>query len=142
MANLTDSVKFEVFADETKNNGSPTPIPASGWVDTLGWNQTTWLLFLGAMGSGATVNMKIQESDDAISGADIAGKALSEIPDTGGKLGYAIEVPKTTASKRWQRAVCVVSNHAPGAALSIIAAKSAYSTVVSDVASLDLGQRV
>jgi hypothetical protein len=141
MANLTDSVKFLVLACETKNNGSPTLLGA-GWADCAGWNQVTWLLALGTIDT--TVDLKIQESDDAATWVDIAGKALVQIPGTGDNKAYAIEVPRggETSRKRYQKPVCVVGSGATGAALAILCALGAFSAQAVDVASQDLGQRV
>jgi hypothetical protein len=143
MANLTDSVKKLVVACETKNNGSPTLLVAA--VDGAGWNQVTWSLMLGILAAGATVAFKIQESADGLTAwIDIAGKALSLVPDTGDSKPYVIEVPRggATGRLRYQRPVCVVGDGAPGAALCIEAELSAFSSSVADVAYQDLGQRV
>lgn len=141
MANLTDTVKKLLAACETKNNGSPTLLGA-GYVDCAGWNHVTWSLYLGIIDT--TVDLKIQESDDAATWVDIAGKALSQVPATGDGKPYVIEVPRggSTGRKRYQKAVCAVGNGSIGAALAIVAELSAFSSAVADVASQDLGQRV
>lgn len=141
MANLTDSVKKIVVACETKNNGSPTLLGA-GYVDCAGWNHVTWTLLLGAI--DAVVDMKIQESDDGASWADIATFAFTQIAATGDAKVYVIEVPRggSTGRKRYQKPVCVVGSGVNGAALCIEAELSVFSASAADVASVDLGQQV
>lgn len=138
MANLTDGVKLVLMAHELKNNGSPTLL-ATG-VDTTGWGQITWLLFLGAVAAGAKVNLKIQESDDLSTWTDITAKALAEIADTGDNLPYVIEIPIVTASKRYQKPVLVVADGTPGADLCVVAALSRRSDDVAVVCQQALAQ--
>jgi hypothetical protein len=140
MASLTNKVKIHNIACETKNNGSPTMITAS--VDITLAGQVTWLLLLGAVAAGAKVNLHIEEADDNAAFVDIADKALAEIPDTGDNGVYAIEVPITTASKRYQRAVCTVADGAPGAALAIACILSDLGLNTAKVARQDLTQLI
>jgi len=141
MANLTDSVKILLLACETKNNGSPTLLGA-GYADCAGWNQVTWLLPLGTIDT--TVDLKIQESDDAATWVDITAKALVQVTAAGDNKVYAIEVVRggSTGRKRYQKPVCTVGNGATGAALAILCALGAFSAQAVDVASQDLGQRI
>jgi len=143
MANLTSSVKKLLLACETKNNGSPTLLGA-GYADCAGWNHATWSLYLGIITALAVVNLKIQESDDLVTWVDIAGKALSQVPDTGDGKPYVIEIPRggSTGRKRYQKPVCTVGDGTPGAALCIECELSSFSAQVADVAPQDLGQLV
>lgn len=67
---------------------------ASTVVDANGYGRCMFVLTTGAAATGATLNMKITQSD--VSGGtydDITNAALVEIADTGGAKKYVIDVP-------------------------------------------------
>ena len=138
MAKLTDSRKPVLLVCETKNNGAPTVIGTH--LDTLGWKSVCFLLGLGA--NAAAVTMKIQESADAASWADIAGAVIAALDSDDDNKVVALEVALVSPRLRYLKPVITISDAAPGAALSLWALLGDLSTAAADFAPKDLAQRV
>lgn len=100
--------------------GSPQSLSATtlltGKVDRTQIARAQWRLLVGAVAAGATVNMKLQESDDDISYTDVAGAAITELDDADDDVSAVIEVDCDWAvlSKRYLK---VLVTTAVGAAL-------------------------
>lgn len=65
-------------------------------VDMQGWEGVLFILNVGVMTSGGTINAKVQSGTTATPTTDISGAALSAIADTGGSKIYAVDVKVQT----------------------------------------------
>ncbi len=104
--NLNENVKFVQSLDPdayaaTAQNGAA--------IDCRGFQEITHVVRVGDMGTAATLNAKVQESDASNTGfTDISGAAITQItkasPD-GSNTGYIIRVRLQAPRKRYQRIV-------------------------------------
>lgn len=137
MANMTDSKKAVLVAAETKNSGSPTLIVPA--LDTTSAKQATWLIGIGA--TDATVDAKIQESDDGASWSDITGAGFTQVTASGDNRELVAEIAVTTTRKRYQRPLIVVGAGASGAALAVWCILGEYDASSLRWASGDIEER-
>jgi hypothetical protein len=78
--------------------GAATDITAAA-VTCTGFDRVCYILATGAAGTGATIDLKVQEATvvGMTSAADITGAALTQIAAAGASLIYAIDVPVNPA---------------------------------------------
>ncbi len=67
------------------NPQSASTAQVSGWIDASKFDNFLALVAVGALGSGATVDAKIQQAQDSSGTAakDVAGKAVTQLTKTG-----------------------------------------------------------
>ena len=84
-------------------------------VDMSGFNAIEYMLSVGAQGAGGTIDMKLQDSADNSSFADVSGAALTQIADTGDNKIYILSCWRPT--RRYVRPVVTVA----GTGVAVIA---------------------
>lgn len=107
---------------------------ASTAVAAAGYSRVAYTLITGAAGTGATLDMKITESD-ATGGSysDITSAALTQIADTGGSKIYIIDVPVNPA-KPFQKTVLAAAVGTFAAAVTATLYRQVSSPVASTYA--------
>lgn len=88
-------------------------------IDTAGFKEVAVLCLSGTNGSGATADVKIQESANGSTGwADISGDAFTQITQANDGSAYSGRIRVTPTRKRYLRAYAVVATDACG--LSVV----------------------
>ena len=104
-------------------------------IDRRGFEEALVVLNSGANGTGGTVNVKVQESDDNSTWDDIPGAAFAEITEANDESVYTGRL-NLVVRKRYLRVVAVVGVAACdlGAEVVLGAAKQLPVAQVNDVA--------
>jgi len=80
-------------------------------IDRLGFEEALVVVNSGANGAGGTVNVKVQESDDNSSWADVAGAAFAQITEANDNTVYVGHL-NLVSRKRYLRLVATVGTAA------------------------------
>ena len=84
-------------------------------IDMQGFTSIDYVLSIGAQGAGGTADMKVQDSADNSSFADLTGAALTQVADTGDNKIYILSVWRPT--RRYVRPVVTIA----GVGVAVIA---------------------
>jgi hypothetical protein len=127
---LTDNIKI-VVANIPTATGTAL---ASTVVDCTGFARATYVLTTGTAGTGATLDLKITESDaSGGSYTDVTSAALVQIADTGGSKTYIIDCP-VKSTMPFQKTVLAAAVGTFAASCSAILYKQVSSPVLSTYA--------
>jgi hypothetical protein len=80
-------------------------------IDRLGFEEALVVVNSGANGAGGTVNVKVQESDDNSTWADVAGAAFAQITEANDNTVYVGRL-NLVSRKRYLRLVAAVGTAA------------------------------
>ncbi len=131
LAEVKDHLRLDAatFADAVSSEQSIAPgshVIAAGYslqgnaVDVLGYEAVV-VLEAGACGTGGTVNVKLQHSDNGTSWADVSGGAYSAVTEANDNTTYELAY---TGTRRYVRAVATVGTAACEFGVSVVKSMS------------------
>ena len=112
------SISTDVKTQQHINPVSQAAATVNGTgVDTSGFNTAQFLINLGVIAAGQTVDAKVQESDDNSTWTNVTGAAIPQVPDTGDDTLRIIELRSLAGRKKFLRMELVVA----GAGATLVA---------------------
>ena len=107
--------------------GSAVATVTGSTIDTAGYDEACVVLAVGNVASGGTLNVKVQDSADASSWADLAGAAFTAVADTGdNQVQIGMLKLNGNLTRRYIRIIGVVATAAADYGASVLLVNSHY----------------
>lgn len=114
------SVYDNILSKFSIRPGAYTSTQTGTGVDTLGYNSAVALLEVGTVsGTTPTLDVKIQDSADNSSFADVTGLTLTQVTASNNSQVLRIEGLNTATRRRYLRAVGTIAGTSPNFAFNI-----------------------